>query len=306
MPLETGTYISDLVSTNPAHTDSVGAADSHLRFIKSTLLASFSGVTGAVTATHTALNAAAAAVVAGTIAAIHALGTAALPSITFLGNLNTGIYSPGANQVAISTNGAQAFLVKADGSLNGGTGQLGIIGEPRLWLSNTLPAGNFAWLNGATVTVASNPVLFSMWGYAYGGNGTTTMGLPNFQDVVPIGRGTMGGASDPALVAGVTTVGTIVGTGTHTLAQAELPAIKPAITITDPGHSHTPQGGASFLATSTGPSTAIAGAGTITQQPSTATSTTGVSAALTSNLGSATPFSVVQPSIVTNWITLLG
>jgi len=56
MPLETGTYISDLNASNPAGTDTVDKADDHLRLIKSTLLASFPGVTGAVTATHTELN----------------------------------------------------------------------------------------------------------------------------------------------------------------------------------------------------------------------------------------------------------
>lgn len=56
MALETGTYISDLVATNPLGADDRSTADDHLRFIKSTILASFTGVTGAVTATHTSLN----------------------------------------------------------------------------------------------------------------------------------------------------------------------------------------------------------------------------------------------------------
>jgi hypothetical protein len=34
-----------------------------------------------------------------------ALGSAATPSLKFTGDTNTGIYSPGADQVAISTNG---------------------------------------------------------------------------------------------------------------------------------------------------------------------------------------------------------
>jgi hypothetical protein len=37
----------------------------------------------------------------------HALGAAATPSVTFTGDLNTGIYSPGADQVAISTNAVE-------------------------------------------------------------------------------------------------------------------------------------------------------------------------------------------------------
>lgn len=312
MPIETGTYISDLVSTNPAHTDSVGQVDSHLRFIKATLLASFTGVTGAVTATHTALNAAAAAVVAGTTAAIHALGTAAAPSITFLGNLNTGIYSPGANQVAIATNGAQALLVKADGSLSGGTGQLGIIGEPRLWLSNTLPAGNFAWLNGQTVLIANNPVLWALWGTAHGGNGTTTLGLPNFQECVPVGRGTMGGAADPGLIpssgptATIVNLGSIVGEGRHALTTAELAAHSHG--VTDPGHNHT------ILARSTGDIGALVVTGggessvhdlgvSGSKNSAAATAFTGISI---QNAGSGTAHNVVQPSIVCNWIVLLG
>jgi hypothetical protein len=36
-----------------------------------------------------------------------ALGAAATPSITFTGDLNTGIYSPGADQVAVATNGVE-------------------------------------------------------------------------------------------------------------------------------------------------------------------------------------------------------
>ena len=56
MALETGTYISDLVATNPAAGDAASAGDDHLRLIKATILATFPNVTGALTATHTELN----------------------------------------------------------------------------------------------------------------------------------------------------------------------------------------------------------------------------------------------------------
>ena len=57
MGLEAATYISGLNASNPVHaTDNVSQGDDHLRLIKSTLLASFAGVTGAVTSTHTELN----------------------------------------------------------------------------------------------------------------------------------------------------------------------------------------------------------------------------------------------------------
>ena len=53
------------------------------------------------------------------------LASAATPSLTFTSDLNTGIYSPGADQVAISTNGSQRLLINSGGitSANGGVFQ---------------------------------------------------------------------------------------------------------------------------------------------------------------------------------------
>lgn len=56
MGLETGTYISDLVSTNPASGDSKSQGDDHLRLIKAALLATFPNISGEVTPTHTQIN----------------------------------------------------------------------------------------------------------------------------------------------------------------------------------------------------------------------------------------------------------
>jgi hypothetical protein len=51
----------------------------------------------------------------------HALGTAGAPTITFTGDPNTGIYSPGADQVAISTNGTNRLHIDSDGKVGIGT-----------------------------------------------------------------------------------------------------------------------------------------------------------------------------------------
>jgi hypothetical protein len=57
MPLESGTYISSLVATNPVGaSDPKSQGDDHLRLIKSTLLNTFPALTGAVTATQAELN----------------------------------------------------------------------------------------------------------------------------------------------------------------------------------------------------------------------------------------------------------
>jgi hypothetical protein len=49
-----------------------------------------------------------------------ALGSAATPSLKFTGDTNTGIYSPGADQVAISTNGTGRLFVASDGKIGCG------------------------------------------------------------------------------------------------------------------------------------------------------------------------------------------
>lgn len=56
MGLETATYISGLNASNPVSSDQGLQGDDHIRLIKSTLLATFPNVTGAVTPTHTELN----------------------------------------------------------------------------------------------------------------------------------------------------------------------------------------------------------------------------------------------------------
>lgn len=57
MTVETATYLDDLVATNPADSDPVSEGAAHLRLLKEVLQATFPGVTGAVTATHTEINA---------------------------------------------------------------------------------------------------------------------------------------------------------------------------------------------------------------------------------------------------------
>ena len=53
--------------------------------------------------------------------ASHPLGSAAAPTITFTGDANTGIYSPGIDQVAISTNGTGRLFIDASGNVGVGT-----------------------------------------------------------------------------------------------------------------------------------------------------------------------------------------
>ena len=74
MALESATYISDLVTTNPGHTDLVSTTDSHIRMLKSVLKATFPGITGAVTVSTSDLN--------GMVASVALKAPIAYPAFT--------------------------------------------------------------------------------------------------------------------------------------------------------------------------------------------------------------------------------
>ena len=52
---------------------------------------------------------------------VIALGTATNPSLSFVGDPNTGIYSPGADQLAVATNGTEKLIVLSNGNVGIGT-----------------------------------------------------------------------------------------------------------------------------------------------------------------------------------------
>jgi hypothetical protein len=104
MALESATYISQLVTTNPAHTDGLNQTDSHLRLLKTVLQATLPNITGAVTASHTDLN-----TTTGLAATVTALSAAALRNSgaqVLAGSLTTtGITGGFVNTGSVQQNG---------------------------------------------------------------------------------------------------------------------------------------------------------------------------------------------------------
>jgi hypothetical protein len=56
------------------------------------------------------------------------LASAATPSLTFTGDLDSGVFSPGANQVAVATNGTGRLFVDANGNVGVGTSSISTFG----------------------------------------------------------------------------------------------------------------------------------------------------------------------------------
>jgi hypothetical protein len=88
-----------------------------------------------------------------------ALGSAATPSLKFSGDTNTGIYSPGADQVAISTNGTARLRVGSDGTILAGTASA--FGQGGLTISPAYSQGSATLaFNRANTTNTSIPAYF--------------------------------------------------------------------------------------------------------------------------------------------------
>jgi microcystin-dependent protein len=85
------------------------------------------------------------------------------------------------------------------------------VGELRIFSFSFAPKG-WAFCNGQILSISQYQALFSLLGTTYGGNGSQTFALPNLQGRVPTHFG-----------AGIAQ-GSIFGTESHTLTQAEIPA----------------------------------------------------------------------------------
>ena len=92
----------------------------------------------------------------------HTAGTVGAPSVTFAGDTNTGIYSPSADQVAISTNGTERLRVDSNGFANH-TGAIGR-GAPVTKTGNFTLAITENWIicNGTATITATLPTA-SAW-----------------------------------------------------------------------------------------------------------------------------------------------
>ena len=69
------------------------------------------------------------------------------------------------------------------------------LAEIRMFGGNFAPRGN-AFCNGQLLAIAQNTALFSLLGTTYGGNGTTTFGLPNLQGKAALDFGQGNGLSN--------------------------------------------------------------------------------------------------------------
>jgi microcystin-dependent protein len=329
MPLESGTVISDLVVTNPAHTDGLNQADAHMRLLKNTIKTTFPNITGAVTATQAQLNG---------LAGWYDDGVSRLATIVLDDTYSNGFTFTDVHTINVKIGG----VVKATFTDNTGfafTGNIAVtgnetisgdltvtgkikgpgsvpIGAMIIWLDDTLPTdGNWCWANGGTLsrtTVGGGKELWDMWGSRYGaGNGSTTFNVINMQEVVPVGKSGMGSGTPPGLLPSISAgvkdaLNGLFGADTKTLQTTNLPAYTPAGTVTTTlntgttGNNGTTKTMARVISGSTGP---LGYGGTATGGDyANADITASSSWSGSPQGGNSTAFGLSQPSRVVNYV----
>lgn len=195
----------------------------------------------------------------------------------------------------------------------------------------TLPEG-FLWCNGALFTTAEHPELYAVIATTYGGSPGVNFNVPDKRDRVSVGRDNMGGsAANRITSAGCDVNGDTIGAagGAQDLSEHAHPVGSVAVaagththTLTDPTHGHTlyrasntptvsaQQSRDSVGNDGTGPGTYIVNqvaqvqavnAG-LTYGTTGATHTHSAGGGTSGSAGTKTELSVVQPSIVCNYI----
>ena len=218
MALESATYISDLNAANPAATDGLAQADDHFRLIKGAVKATFPNVAGAISATHTALDAAATFAgaitasateinvldgisagltsaelsvlegVTATTANINLVGTPPVVGALAQGSVVVGNASAAASEVTIGTSGT---VLTSDGTDAAWAAIPPVTsfdaGMVQMFANTTVPTG---WLecDGAAVSRSTYATLFAAIGTTYGsGDGSSTFTLPDMRGEFPRG-----------------------------------------------------------------------------------------------------------------------
>lgn len=126
MGLETATYISDLVTTNPPTTDNVAQGDDHLRLLKSVLQATFPSATKALYFPNTEAKTADFTVAATDQNKVYAVDTASTTVDVTLPSLASTDDGWRANFVKTNSGGN---ALNIDGTINGDSGGVAILNQ---------------------------------------------------------------------------------------------------------------------------------------------------------------------------------
>jgi microcystin-dependent protein len=158
------------------------------------------------------------------------------------------------------------------------------LAEIRMFAGNFAPSG-WAFCNGQLLPIDQNQAIFALIGTFYGGNGTTTFALPDFQGRVPIHMGQGAGLSSYD-------VGQAGGGETVTLSTAQIPSHNHGVAVN-------PSNGTRSSPVGNVPAT------TLGEDYTTATTELRMNADMITKTGSGEPHPNIQPYLAVSFIIAL-
>lgn len=342
MGLETGSFVNDLVVTNPTTGDPKSQGDDHLRLLKTLLKATFPTALKAFYFPDTVAKTANYSVVAADMHKTILVDTTSGTVTLTMPSLVSGDAGWECSVIKTNTGTNPCLIAPPSGTIQSGditglattrrcvpgvktrvfwTGSAWIaeralgapVGSVLDFSGTTLPVG-YEWPNGQTLGSAS-----TNYPDFYSRNGSSGVVL-DLRGRVVAGKDNMGGSTAGRLTSasGITgtTFGASGGAETHTLIEAELPAVtvSGSISVTDPGHDH-------FVVKNTANTNTLSATNHVAQNDTTTYSlradgaspdiglssveTTGITGTFSDTFGSDDPHLNVQPTIIMNKILVV-
>lgn len=155
-------------------------------------------------------------------------GTNAAPAVAFTGDTDTGLYSPGANEIALATGGTGRLTIDGSGNVNI-PGTLGVTGTITGSVSGTAAnvtgtvavanggTGNTTYTDGQLLIGNSTGNTLTKATLTAGSGVTITNGSGSITIAASGGSGTVTSVSGTGTVNGITLTGTVTTTGSLTL-----------------------------------------------------------------------------------------